>query len=550
MTSTENSIYYIDIFGEIQQNYFASKNWLNLNLTTSSQGEKNFRPIVGDSMTAWSNGLCYRDQDCNIIHMNYSDSESRWVKSIIVKNSSPNSPYYCCAISSWEKNLCYVNKKGEICHAEFENNQWKITNLSNEIGSSSKVKHDVLTCWKDNIIYFDDNGVIHHLSKNSTTWVDKEIDNNDSYLAVRALTSWENNICFIDKKGDIILKEQKENKWKTTNLTEIVKVNKADVNSSITSSNGSVCFIDSKGHIQQIYSFGDKWKLENLSVNSDAPPVFLNSSLASWKNSVAYIDRAGNIQLLSYQNNGWVCENTTQFTKSPKAYVRHLSKISTLNVTKEHIDVTINSLKDKQFFKNEIDQELQLKLKNSAYSFINSESVKYITLPKLNTRGMSIQGVDCAISIGSVVVDVISLALSFSGMYVRIDENATRAVSSSVKDIVELSQLKKMCNEIISAESKVEKAMAIFKMIKELFTSFSGLLLAIIKKLFIHLPWYEFAVAIISFMAQIAAFVATSGVLFVAELVNVSASLLSTVFDCRRAIDKCSGTTSVTISTL
>lgn len=126
----------------------------------------------------------------------------------------------------------------------------------------------------------------------------------------------------------------------------------------------------------------------------------------------------------------------------------------------------------------------------------------------------------CLEDVVVVVVDVVTFALSFVGLDAKAEEDAARLVARKLGDDT-LTGFELLVKAINEAEGKMAQAQAIFNLLSRLGGAFWRILKAVWNEYKHHMKWWKWIKTAIIIFAQCAAWFATDGAAFVAEVLLV-----------------------------
>lgn len=131
----------------------------------------------------------------------------------------------------------------------------------------------------------------------------------------------------------------------------------------------------------------------------------------------------------------------------------------------------------------------------------------------------------CAKAIAVVVIDVVFVFFSFAGLDIPDEGAVTSEIVDGVAEAVDesLPAWQQLISDLQNATSITEQAKAIWAILSKAYTI--GMFGTIASAIENAVPWYDWVIAGVAALAQIAVLILTDGAAFIAELILASTSV-------------------------
>jgi hypothetical protein len=202
-----------------------------------------------------------------------------------------------------------------------------------------------------------------------------------------------------------------------------------------------------------------------------------------------------------------------------------LTKHTGLQVTDEQIHAAITKFKAEFPHNSQLGSTADTQLAKDVKDFLSSQKTFTATIPSGTAETRLATSLGCAESIAVVIIDVVFLFFSFAGLDIPDEGAITNDVVGPIGEAVEqsLPQWQTLIQAVVDAQGITEQAQAIWSILSKAYTV--GMFSTIASAIESSVPWYDWVIAGVAAVAQIAALVLTDGASFIAELVLAATQL-------------------------
>jgi hypothetical protein len=201
-----------------------------------------------------------------------------------------------------------------------------------------------------------------------------------------------------------------------------------------------------------------------------------------------------------------------------------LTKNTKSQITDEQLNAAVAKFKAAFPDNSNLASTSDAQLAKDARDFLSNNKTFTATASSKAAVTASAADLGCAEAIAVVIIDTVFLFFSFAGLDIPDEGAITSDVVGPVAEVVEESpQWQTLVQAVADADGVTAQAKAIWAILSRAYTI--GMFSTIAKAIESSVPWYDWAIAGVAALAQIAALVLTDGASFIAELVLATTQL-------------------------